>query len=52
MLRFMSEKWRTDEVAVEGRDSLAWFNRAELHEWRLVLWLENEWRPKVELNVE
>lgn len=52
VLRFMSEKWRSCEVAVESRDSLAGFDRAELHEWRLVLRLQNEWCSEVELDTQ
>jgi hypothetical protein len=37
------------EVAVEGRDSLARIYISELHEWGLVLRLQNERHPEIEL---
>lgn len=50
MVRFMSEKWRSDEIVVESGDGLAWFDRTKLHEWGFILRLEHEWGPEVELS--
>lgn len=50
MVRFMSEKWRSDEVVVESGDGLAWFDRAKLHERGLILRLKNKRGPEVELS--
>ena len=45
----MSEQWGSDEVAVEGWDSLPWLYIAKLHERRFILRFQYKWLSEVAL---
>jgi hypothetical protein len=45
----MAKEWGPHEIIVEGRNCLARINITELHEWRFVLRLQHERKPKVTL---
>ena len=45
----MPEQWGSDEVAVEGWDSLSWLYIAKLHKRRFILWFQYKWLSEVAL---